>query len=478
MNPIIDQNQRTGAGTIDNPLTNIQVNDLSARGINEGDVVPGKGVLSPLGTFPGTNTASEPTIGETLKSIQDRALQLIQERDKGKSKTGSGITTPTYDEDPSYEDLYPEIDESAVRRNQLKLFQGQIDATNAIYDDMLAEERLAGQGRLGTGRAIAARGGLLGSDFGAAQKDRIVGANTQAERAVQNERNAKIGSIMGTMRQAVADELVQKRQARQQGAENYISYLASSRERKQSNAKLAAQSILNAGIDIADMDEAEIAAIGKEAGLSAQDIIMAYQSVQSSLDEAGLETRKTEAEIKKIEADIAKGKLITIGEGTMLYNTETGETFKNPKTYAPGSGSDSSISLTADDKRTLLGGGWSEGDIATLEAGVRSEGLQSVIAAEKAAGATSAQIKALEKAYGSTSEDTNQFLSKDYFRNLFGEDAIRESAKEAGTVSGGDDYIPFNEKGDVESFLTGLESKVELYRQAGYTDQEILKMMQ
>lgn len=340
MNPNINQNERTGFGTIANPLTNIQIDDLAARGINEGDVVPGKGVLSPLGTFPSTKTASEPTIGETLQAIKDRAIEL---QGQSKKKKGSGVSAPTYDEDPSYEDLYPEIDESAVRRNQLKLFQGQIDATNAIYDDMLAEERLAGQGRLGTGRAIAARGGLLGSDFGAAQKDRIVGANTQAERAVQNERNAKIGSIMGTMRQAVADELVQKRQARQQGAENYISYLASSRERKQSNAKLAAQSILNAGIDIADMDEAEIAAIGKEAGLSAQDIIMAYQSVQSSLDEAGLETRKTEAEIKKIEADIAKGKLITIGEGTMLYDTETGETFKNPKTYAPGSGGGLSV---------------------------------------------------------------------------------------------------------------------------------------
>lgn len=46
-----DENQRTGAGTIDNPLTDIQIQDLLDQGIQEGDLVPGKGFLTPLGTF-------------------------------------------------------------------------------------------------------------------------------------------------------------------------------------------------------------------------------------------------------------------------------------------------------------------------------------------------------------------------------------------------------------------------------------------
>lgn len=280
--------------------------------------------------------APEPTIGETLTGIKNKALTIQEQLNAMKTPT---VTNPTYDKYPTYEELYPEINEKEIARRQRRLFQSEIDATNRVYDDILSEERLAGQGRLGTGRAIAARGGLLGSDFGEAQRSNIVGANQQATRAIQNERMAKIGTIMGTMRKAVADELTEKRNARQQGAQNYIDYLASAQTRKENNRNLAARAILDSGMDITTMDPAEIEAIGKEAGLSAQEIIMAYNDMKSSQDAAaaktGLETRKTEAEINKINADIESGKVITLGEGTMLYNTETGETFKNPKTYAP-----------------------------------------------------------------------------------------------------------------------------------------------
>jgi hypothetical protein len=173
------------------------------------------------------------------------------------------LNNPTYETGPTFEELYKPIDEKEVARRQRKLFQSEIDATNRVYDDMLNQERLAGQGRLGTGRAISARGGLLGSDFGEAQRGNIVGYNQQSERAIQNERSAKIGGILGTMRKAVADELTEKRAARQQGAENYVKYLADAQTRKENNRNLAARAILDAGLDPATMDPAELEAVGK-----------------------------------------------------------------------------------------------------------------------------------------------------------------------------------------------------------------------
>ena len=47
----VDQTKRTGAGTIDNPLTDIQIQDLADQGIFEGDNMPGRGILTPMGTF-------------------------------------------------------------------------------------------------------------------------------------------------------------------------------------------------------------------------------------------------------------------------------------------------------------------------------------------------------------------------------------------------------------------------------------------
>lgn len=69
-----DENQRTGAGTIDNPLTNIQIKDLEAQGIKEGDLVPGKGFLTPLGTFQSEyeRKAEELTTAATNLSEKDK----------------------------------------------------------------------------------------------------------------------------------------------------------------------------------------------------------------------------------------------------------------------------------------------------------------------------------------------------------------------------------------------------------------------
>lgn len=447
-----------------------------AGGAQRSAMPPAGSATTPAATIPTATPAPAPTIGETLAGIKAQAQTVQQGIDalRESEKKGS-LTNPTYDSYPTYAELYPEINQEEIDRRQRKLFQAEIDATNRVYDDMLAQERLAGMGRLGTGRAIASRGGLLGSDFGEAQRQTIVGSNLQAENAVQNERMAKIGVITRTMRQAVADEMTEKRLARQQGAENYINYLASARERKEKNRNLAARAILDAGMDITELDQTELDALGKDAGLSAQEIIMAYNDMKTEREAAA---NKLDLETRKTESEISKNKRQVLSEGQTLLDEDGNVVYRAPKTYAPGTGGGgSSVSLTPDDKRVLLGGGYSESDISTLEEGVRSQGLQSIITQEKAAGATPSQIKALEKAYGATA-DSEQFLNKEYFRSLFGEDKLKEDAKEAGAVTGGNDWIPFNESGDTETYLSSLEQTVNLYRQAGYTDQEILKMMQ
>lgn len=338
-----DETRRTGAGTFDNPLTDIQIDDLLARGISEGDVVPGKGILTPAGTFrdgpvgrtqagvaaPQIAPAADPTIGQSFS-------EGFQRGDFSSNQL------------PSFEDIYGrEPDRRKVERDQMRLFQREIDATNRVYDELLNKARLEGQGRLGSQRAISARGGLLGSDFGAAQKSKIQEANLGVERGIGAERSAAIGAILGQVRSSVRDEIALKNQARQQGAENYLAYLSNSQERKNNLRDEIVGSFLAQGYDPTELDPNELAAISNESGISTGDIINSYRIQKSESDAAAqegeLKTRKTEAEIRKIDADIAKGKLVTLGEGTMLYDTETGQTFKNPKTYKPGGASGISL---------------------------------------------------------------------------------------------------------------------------------------
>ncbi len=66
-----------------------------------------------------------------------------------------------------------------------------------------------------------------------------------------------------------------------------------------------------------------------------------------------------------------------------------------------------------------------------------------------------------------------QFLTADYFKGLFGNDALEQSAKAAGfTKKTG----LFSKSGDVDAYLNDLMSKVQLYRASGKSDDEILKM--
>jgi hypothetical protein len=306
-----------------------------------------RGTTTPTAVASAPAVAPQPTIGETLSGIKAQAATVQQGIDALKASEKKGkLNNPTYDTYPTFDELYKPIDEKAIARNQRKLFQAEIDATNRVYDDMLAQERLAGQGRLGTNAAISARGGLLGSDFGVAQANNVSAANSQAQQAVQNERMAKIGGIMGTMRKAVADEMTEKRAARQQGAENYISYLASARERKENNRNLAARAILDAGLDPATMDPTELDAVGKEAGLSAQEIIMAYKDLQSASAAEGLKTSKTQAEIDKINSDIENAGFFNLSEGQSRYDKDGKVIASKGKTYAPGTGSGGGVPST------------------------------------------------------------------------------------------------------------------------------------
>lgn len=71
--------------------------------------------------------------------------------------------------------------------------------------------------------------------------------------------------------------------------------------------------------------------------------------------------------------------------------------------------------------------------------------------------------------------NTNRFLTKDYFRTAYG-DKLAQAAKNAGFTRGGFLGIGVGQEG-IEDFLNDLMSKVETYRAAGYTDEEILKLM-
>ena len=245
--------------------------------------------------------------------VNQRILDMINAnqgtnigQSKKKEPTIRELTGPGKEVD--LESVYnpPAVDERQIRRDTMRRFQGEIDATNRLYDTMVNEARIEGRDRLGGQRAISARGGALGSDFAASQKEEVLGANRDIISGINAERSAKISSILGLGRASAVEEIRLKTEARQQGIENYTAYLAGQVERD--NGKLAGLSaeLIRLGMDPNEMSADEIAEVAEQYGLSENKIKQHYSETlaaeEAAAAEVDLETRETESKIKASDA--------------------------------------------------------------------------------------------------------------------------------------------------------------------------------
>jgi len=230
------------------------------------------------------------------------------------------------------------INPTAIYRDKLKQYQAEIDAVNQLYSQKINQAKIDGQGRLGTARATQGRSGLLGSDFAAAQNDNVTTDNNAIVSGIQGEQAAKVQSLLGQARKDATDEAAAKTLAKQQGAEAYLKYLG-----EQSTRRAAKLDNLVASVgttDLSTIDPTNLADVAKSYGVSVDELTQKIKTAQATAAAAtaktDMEQKKTQAEIDKINADIASGKLQTLGEGNKLIDTTTGQVIAfNPKTYAP-----------------------------------------------------------------------------------------------------------------------------------------------
>ena len=244
---------------------------------------PVSAMAQPAPAVPGPNMGSEPD------RIKNEALS-IQEILNGRQENNAGFNTG------GYEEVYQPtpFDEARANReatrNQMRLYQAEIDATNQVYDQLLNEARIQGTGRLGSQRASAARGGLLGSDFANSQKATVQSFNTDIQRGIGAERTAAIGNIMGKVRQSVLDEVTAKRNARQQGAEEYMDFLTRRGERRDNFKNQLVQDAITQGFDLTQLSEEELGEYLKDSGISAADLLATYQRTQAQQEAANAES--------------------------------------------------------------------------------------------------------------------------------------------------------------------------------------------
>lgn len=245
--------------------------------ISTGGVNPDFGGSSPTASAP---TAPGVDINSELNRIQTEALS-IQDILNGRQNNNTGFNTGGYEEVYQADPFDEDAANRAATRNQMKLYQAEIDATNQVYDQLLNEARIQGTGRLGSQRAGAARGGLLGSDFANSQKANVQSYNTDINRGIGAERTAAIGNIMSKVRDSVLTEVTAKRNARQAGAEEYMDFLTRRGERRDNFKNQLVQDAITQGFDLTQLSEQELGEYLKDSGINAQDLLATYQRTQA-----------------------------------------------------------------------------------------------------------------------------------------------------------------------------------------------------
>lgn len=186
-------------------------------------------------------------------------------------------------------------DEDSIYQTKLGQYQSEIDATNKIYAQKLADQKVQDQNNVGSGTAIQARSGTLGSDFATAQTANINTQDNAADSAITDEQQAKVAAILGTARQDADTEYANKLAAQQGSTKDYLTYLGARDDRQTANATKVASALLAQNVDTSQVDPSQLSQIAKTYGISTSDIVTAYNAQKTAKDQADAKTASDEA---------------------------------------------------------------------------------------------------------------------------------------------------------------------------------------
>lgn len=175
-------------------------------------------------------------------------------------------TTPPSEIDQYYSGLNrtapTATDEQSIRDNIAKSMQTRIDAIDAHYNTLVSQENQNGQDRLGQTRAINARSGLGGSDFGNTNINQTTDLNKKAVAAIEEERNLQKEAIFNNIDQRAQQAIEAKKAEAAGNAQAYIQHL----EQSQTQARQDLTTLAQAGTRLESLNPDQKAALLKQTG--------------------------------------------------------------------------------------------------------------------------------------------------------------------------------------------------------------------
>ena len=180
------------------------------------------------------------------------------------------------------------------------------------------------------------------------------------------------------------------------------------------------------------------------------------------------ESQRQEVENFKTEKLDEGYTFVPYGNGNTTFSVGGKELSFNAPPEKAGDTPVTTVDITPEDRRNLIGAGFTVEESNQISNDVNQFGIDAVLE-----GVDNEQQKnAIEKVYG-VEKVEEQFLNIDYFTTNFTEDQLKESAK-----AGGFRKFFSSWETEKENYLNSVMQSIELYRNSGFSDTEILKKMQ
>lgn len=158
------------------------------------------------------------------------------------------------------------VNETQIREETRKRMQTSIDAINANYANLISQEKVQGQDRAGQTRAMNARGGLMGSDFGVANQEKTTQYNKQQQQYLVDQQNAQVASIMQNIEDRANAEIQNRKQEALGKYERDLTAFNTAQTQAREDLKTLAQS----GFDLSTLNPAQRAALLQQSGYDEQ----------------------------------------------------------------------------------------------------------------------------------------------------------------------------------------------------------------
>lgn len=395
-------------------------------------------------------------------------------------------------------DTNQNVDDQDFYNAELGRMQGSIDAINQIYDQMVGDVKYQGEGRLGQTRALNARSGLLGSDFGIANTAATQGGINKEVRAVNNERALKIASLFTEISQRSMDAAKDARLNAHKNAEEVLAY----KKDKMDSARKNVEDLAKAGVYYDQLNDTEYKTLLDQTGYDDQQLKSTF--IINKPKEDVLEQGAYGSTYYQISKDPITGKIksenfdlgFAVPSGYTTEKTSDGRLMFIPKNLDPNKSLDSQIKiygssgtfkgsgtgsgsykLTQGQKSKLLQGGFSLDDVNSMQGDLASGyTIDEVIQNSSLSKGQQDTLRSTLAGSKTTSPaSSNVALNRDYFLNTYPTESLYKAAEKAGYSGKG---LFRTKKGAVSKYLDKyVLPSIERYRTQGYSDAEILAKM-